>query len=447
MGAGTRNEYRAELIAFANWCVRTGRLSVNPFNDVPRANAKADRRRKRRALTEGEIDRLLYVARWRPLAEFGREAEAVETEHDTKPKRSNWTMKPLTYDGLEDAVTLARDRLAGNPEFAATLEQRGRERALIYQTLVLTGLRRGELASLSMGSMELDAPTPFATLAAGDEKNRQGSEIPLRADLVGDLRNWIDDKRDGFNGTAADFSNSPLFSVPPSLLRVLNRDLAAAGIPKTDDRGRAVDVHAMRMTLATMLNRAGVAPRTAQEIMRHSDIRLTMATYTDATLLNVSGALDSLPKLGTGKPDSEPVRVRATGTDDMNTASPLAPLLAPKTGDRGKSVSFPVTLQGDFGAHSGSRDGSEKRSKPMKKALSDVKSDRASRSGGEGTRNGTLNPLFWQGVGAIVDSGSPARCHWRCHFDGTGMAGRGVGRVAGSCSGRSARRGETRCRG
>ena len=68
MGAGTRNEYRAELIGFANWCVRTGRLAVSPFFDVPRANAKADQRRKRRALAEPELEKLLHVARWRPLA-------------------------------------------------------------------------------------------------------------------------------------------------------------------------------------------------------------------------------------------------------------------------------------------------------------------------------------------------------------------------------------------
>jgi len=31
MGAGTRNEYRQELVGFANWCVRTRRLLNNPF--------------------------------------------------------------------------------------------------------------------------------------------------------------------------------------------------------------------------------------------------------------------------------------------------------------------------------------------------------------------------------------------------------------------------------
>jgi hypothetical protein len=72
----------------------------------------------------------------------------------------------------------------------------------------------------------------------------------------------------------------------------------------------------MLLTLATILNKSGVAPRTAQEIMRHSDIRLTMKAYTDAKLLNVSGALDKLPKLSPAPPHaSTPETHRATGTN------------------------------------------------------------------------------------------------------------------------------------
>lgn len=83
----------------------------------------------------------------------------------------------------------------------------------------------------------------------------------------------------------------------------------------------------MRMTLATMLNKAGVAPRTAQEIMRHSDIRLTMATYTDAKLLNVSGALDSLPKLS---PDEESGDKRCKPLEQMETELQSFPLCFPQ---------------------------------------------------------------------------------------------------------------------
>ena len=82
----------------------------------------------------------------------------------------------------------AQPRLLINPEFVEKLERLGRERSLIYKTLVLTGLRKGELASLTVGQLELDEPTPFVVLNAADEKNRQGSTIPLRRDLANDLR-------------------------------------------------------------------------------------------------------------------------------------------------------------------------------------------------------------------------------------------------------------------
>ena len=376
MGAGTRNEYRQEMVGFANWCVRSGRLTANPFGDVPRANAKADRRRMRRALAERELERLLFVARWRPLAEYGR--KTVRPNSKDESKRSSWTKEPLSYDSLEAVVTRAMERLTDNPEFAGQLDQRGRERALVYRTLVLTGLRRGELASLSIGSLELDGPTPYAVLDAGDEKNRQGSEIPLRDDLVVELRAWVAEKRAGFIGSDSEFSHMPLFSVPASLLNVLNRDLKVAGIPKTDERGRVVDVHAMRMTLATMLNKAGVAPRTAQEIMRHSDIRLTMTTYTDATLLNVSGALDLLPNLTHDTTtENKQQTMQATGTTDA-TAVRCPPLFPPGTVQTGQSESSAVILTGDFSAKECELTGSQPGTKPTKKARSEGYSERAS---------------------------------------------------------------------
>jgi len=65
-----------------------------------------------------------------------------------------------------------------------------------------------------------------------------------------------------------------LFHVPQDLVRILDRDLAA-GIAKTHADGRTVDVHSLRHTFATLLSKAGVLPRMAQELMRHSDIRLT----------------------------------------------------------------------------------------------------------------------------------------------------------------------------
>ena len=179
MSTATRNGYRETMVMFANWCCSgtRPRLSGNPFAEVPKANVRTDRRRQRRAMTEAELVKLLEVARLRPLAEFGREAVRPTNERDeatgTRRKRSNWCKAALTLDTMQVTVERARGRLAKNPELIDELERLGRERALIYKTLVLTGLRKGELASLTVGQLDLDGPMPFVVLDAADEKNRQ----------------------------------------------------------------------------------------------------------------------------------------------------------------------------------------------------------------------------------------------------------------------------------
>jgi len=322
MSASTRNAYRESLVSFGNWCLSTNRMVFNPFAKVPKVDEKADPRRQRRALTEDELRRLLIVARLRPLADFGRPTQKTEADDGT-PKRANWTRAPLTFDGLVDAAARGRARLAKRPDFIAELEHRGRERALIYKALVLTGLRKGELASLTVGQLDLDAEQPYAALNAADEKNRHGSDIPLRADLAADLRAFLSDRLKTLQDAARLRigepvpmrlpPSAPVFNVPAGLVRILDRDLKAAGIPKRDERGRTVDVHAMRHTFGTHLSKGGVALRTAQAAMRHSTPVLTANVYTDPKLLDVAKALDALPALPL---DAEPQadRMRATGT-------------------------------------------------------------------------------------------------------------------------------------
>ena len=104
--------------------------------------------------------------------------------------------------------------------------------------------------------------------------------------------------------------------MPHKLCKILNRDLRLAGIPKRDDRGRTLDVHALRHTFGTLLSKGGVAPRTAQAAMRHSKIDLTMNVYTDPKLLDVRGALDALPALPLQADQAEGEALQATGTDE-----------------------------------------------------------------------------------------------------------------------------------
>src|SRR6185436_10184672 len=106
-----------------------------------------------------------------------------------------------------------------------------------------------------------------------DEKNREGSDIVLRVDLAQDLAEWLTLKLERLQSEARRLGepiparlpgDTPLFEIPAGLLRILDRDLKLAGIPKKDERGRTLDVHALRHSFSTLLSKGGVAPRTAQ---------------------------------------------------------------------------------------------------------------------------------------------------------------------------------------
>ncbi|MCG3180469.1 MAG: Tyrosine recombinase XerC [Phycisphaerae bacterium] len=319
MGARTRNTYRSSIVAFCNWCVETDRMATSPLAKLCVADERGDRRRARRALTQDEVARLLTAARLRPLAEFGR--ETIHRPAKDRKGRRTWTKAPLVFDDLEAAAARARAVLKDNPEFLEELERVGRERALAYRIMVLTGLRKGELASLTAGQLELDAPSPFAELLAKDEKAGRGAKIPLRADLVAEIREHLADKL-GCLQTDARRGGQPvpvrlpaatrLLRVPRDFVRILDRDLAVAGIAKTDDRGRRVDIHALRHTFGTHLSLAGVAPRVAQAAMRHSTLELTMNVYTDPQLLDVAGAIDSLPAFSRALTHTRSARIAPT---------------------------------------------------------------------------------------------------------------------------------------
>ena len=279
-------------MAFCNWCVETDRLAVNPLARLCKADEHSDRRHTRRALTEVGVARLLKAARLRPVAEFGR-----LTIHKPKEEcrgRRTWYQQPLAYENLEAAYQRGLAKLADRPDELADLEFEGRQRALMYRILLTTGLRKGELLSLTIGRMMLDDPQPHAVLLAKDEKAGRGAKIPLRSDVVAEVREYLDLwlRREGWKLPPL---GRKLFEVTYNLTGMFNRDLAAASIPKRDERGRVLDVHALRHTFGTYLAKAGVAPRVAMAAMRHSDISLTMNVYTDPALLDVGAAVDSLP--------------------------------------------------------------------------------------------------------------------------------------------------------
>lgn len=221
---------------------------------------------------------------------------------------------------------IATRRLAGDPlasvakvahvervyeRRALTVHEAGRlldvagPRRLLYLVALTTGLRRSELrflqwADLRMGPAE---KTPCIALRAATTKARRADTIPLRPDVADELR----------AARPADaLATGPVFPTVPRMPRFL-KDLEAAGIAPTDDRGRHVDFHGLRVSYGTMLAAAGVVPRVAMELMRHTDLRLTMGVYTDPRLLDTSAAVRLLPSFSDGRQGQRAV-ARKTGT-------------------------------------------------------------------------------------------------------------------------------------
>ena len=319
MSIAVHNGFVEVWVAFGNWCCgkrTTGgkrhhmngekRILKNPFAGMGKLDVNMDRRRVARALTEDELNRLLKAARTRPV---------------------------ISAQTVRNGPNKGQQLIALSSERRTKLERLGHERAIIYKTAILTGLRKSELRTLTVGDLSF-GDVPFVKLKHGNEKNRQGSTLPLRSDLAADLRKWVAGKE----------STDRVFNVPAGLLAILDRDIAAAGIPKVDAEGRVVHVHALRHSFGTHLSRAGVAPRTAQAAMRHSNIALTMTTYTDSRLLDTSAAVESLPSFSLDFDEQGQTEHEYTIASEQPRV--VAPIVAPDSVQVGPDPS----ITGPFGA-------------------------------------------------------------------------------------------------
>ena len=75
-----------------------------------------------------------------------------------------------------------------------------------------------------------------------------------------------------------------------------------------NDAGLYADFHASRHLFITSLERAGIRPKVAQTLARHSDVRLTLQVYTHVELHDQTAAIESLP----GPPGSDQRSTRRT---------------------------------------------------------------------------------------------------------------------------------------
>lgn len=132
---------------------------------------------------------------------------------------------------------------------------------------VRTGMRRGELLGLNWSNVDFAARTinvvqNMVNGNLGAPKNNRRRFVPMTPDLVERLQRRA--RRSGF--VFGDGNEPP----KPELARAgLERAVARAGI-------RHIGWHALRHTFATQLVGANVPIRHVQELLGHSDIKMTM---------------------------------------------------------------------------------------------------------------------------------------------------------------------------
>lgn len=195
-------------------------------------------------------------------------------------------------EGVEFLAKLtASIRACGKTKNRITAEAR----VWLYGVAAVTGLRAKECSVLIPGDFRLNGDLPHIRLPGGRDgvrytKNGEDVILPVPADfaaqLVGFL-NWI--KRLEWEriwpGPWATGKEGG---------RMLQEDLADAGLPYRDDRGRVFDFHSLRVTYGTHFGRTGAPAGHVQKAMRHSDPALTFNTYTDTALSELATYADKM---------------------------------------------------------------------------------------------------------------------------------------------------------
>lgn len=294
----TFNFYLGSLKQFCRWMRKNRRASDNPVEHLDRLNTADDRRHDRRALTHDELRRLIAAAEDGPTLS-GR----------YKKRGGGWSMT-------------------------------GPERAILYRLAAETGLRAGEIRSLTKASLKRLAITPTVTVEAAYSKHRREDTLPLRQPLAEVLAEF----------TRHLAPAAHLFPGMPRreyLTQMLRDDLAAADIQYKDEHGQFADFHALRHTFITNLAEGGIHPKVAQELARHSSIGLTMDRYTKVRKESgqLADALNVLPDLSRPAAD-ESQAAQATGTNGLLDSEPAGADLALHLAQNGASGRTPADSGG-----------------------------------------------------------------------------------------------------
>ncbi len=305
IGIQSSNYYLASAKAFLAWMVKDGRTDRNPLAHLSGMNAKVDVRRERRSLSPDEFAMFLDAAR------------------TGKPRR----------------------------------RVQGEDRAMLYLLAANSGFRCSELASLTPESFDLASDSPSVTVEAAYSKRRREDTQPLPRDVAVVLAKWLHGKPAQELLWPGDWTNHAAKMVKFDL--AVARDAWIEKAPTAEEKktrqkssmlvfqdaaDRVFDFHSLRHQYVSNLAAAGVHPKIAQTLARHSTITLTMDRYTHLGLRDLDASVNSLPAVPVTLPENRAVGVlKATGTDDSGVSE--VPTVVPSGAENGAILPASPTLR------------------------------------------------------------------------------------------------------
>ena len=282
MSLSTRNSHLRSVKGFSRWLWKQRLTAEDSLLELGLYNAAIDRRHIRREMDLEEVHWLLGVTEQRTLPEHGAP---------------------------------------------------GGTRAMCYRLAAATGLRAGELRSLTTDSFDFDAAPPNCTVEAAFSKRRKQDVQPLPEALIQPLLAWLSDFSPGervFSGIAentARMLRSDLAAARKAWLAGASSEAEKEQMQATDflryrDRqGHVADFHSLRVLYICQLSASGATVKEVQTLARHSTPVLTMNTYSRAAPQRLTAAVDRVGALLTAKLPHRPADTRpqpARGGSDPN---------------------------------------------------------------------------------------------------------------------------------
>jgi integrase len=235
-------------------------------------------------------------------------AEALAAFCDWCVERSYLERDPLKKFKGFDTTPQTQRRAMTIVEMQKLLAVSPGHRALLWETALLSGLRADELRHLSKDHLDEHG----LHLDASWTKNRKGGFLPLPKTLIERLQGFdeaIDRYRTVYKEIPSFIPEHPLLYVPRDPARELDKDLAAAGIPKYTKEGK-LDFHALRVTYINLVIESGVTIKEAQALARHTTPQMTMNIYGRTREERLIGAVEKIAQHVTSMSEAEHMKTQ-----------------------------------------------------------------------------------------------------------------------------------------